>query len=53
MTNSILRLRTLLLALMLGVAGVSLGACNTMEGMGEDMQSAGGALEEEANEAND
>lgn len=39
---------TLLLGAMLLLA-----ACNTMEGMGEDMQSAGSGLEKEAQEAND
>lgn len=30
---------------------LALGACNTMEGVGEDMQAAGGGLESEAEEA--
>lgn len=40
-------------ALALVVMGASVSACNTTEGFGEDMQSAGEAIEESAEDAND
>lgn len=52
MTDILLRFRPLILATMLGVTGVSLAACNTMEGVGEDVEAAGSSLEEEAEDAN-
>lgn len=41
-------------ALMAAAAGavLALGACNTMEGVGQDMQAAGQGLENEAEDAN-
>jgi len=41
----------LAIAALMGV--VSLGACNTVEGVGEDVQAAGAAVDEAAEEAND
>lgn len=35
------------------LGSLSLAACNTVEGAGEDLQSAGEAIEETAEEAND
>lgn len=35
------------------IGAVSLGACNTVEGVGQDVQQAGEAVEETAQEAND
>jgi predicted small secreted protein len=35
------------------MGAVSLGACNTVEGVGEDVQRAGEAVEESAQENND
>jgi predicted small secreted protein len=43
-----LLLRPVLFLFMLIAAAGALSACNTMEGLGEDTQSAGEALEEEA-----
>lgn len=40
--------RYLSIAAIAAVLGISLSACNTMEGLGEDTQAAGEALEEEA-----
>lgn len=42
-----------LLAVATAGIALTLGACNTMEGMGRDMQSAGQGLENEAQDAND
>jgi predicted small secreted protein len=42
-----------LLALALLAGGVSLAACNTVEGVGEDVQAAGQSVEEAAEEAQD
>ncbi|MGE0533052.1 MAG: entericidin A/B family lipoprotein [Hyphomonadaceae bacterium] len=42
-----------LLAMAAIVAAVSLGACNTMEGVGEDVEATGQAIEETAEETND
>lgn len=41
-------------ALMVATTGavLALGACNTMEGVGQDMQAAGQGLENEAEDAN-
>jgi predicted small secreted protein len=39
-------------ALALVLMGASVSACNTTEGFGKDVQSAGEAIEEEAEEAN-
>ena len=52
MTQSILRVRTLILAMMLGATGVGMSACNTMEGFGQDVESAGDTIEDEARKAN-
>lgn len=41
-----------LLAVALLGSAFLLGACNTMEGLGQDMQAGGENLEEEAEEAN-
>ncbi|WP_119461609.1 entericidin A/B family lipoprotein [Rhodospirillaceae bacterium SYSU D60014] len=41
-------LRPVLFLFMLAATAGALSACNTMEGLGEDTQSAGEALEEEA-----
>lgn len=40
-------------ALVLTLMGASVSACNTTEGFGEDMQSAGEAIEDTAEDAND
>jgi len=40
-------------ALALVLMGASVSACNTTEGFGEDMQSAGEAIEVTAEDAND
>lgn len=40
-------------ALALTLMGASVSACNTTEGFGEDMQSAGEAIEDTANDAKD
>lgn len=40
----------LLLILSLSVLALSLAACNTMEGFGQDVQKGGQEIEEEANE---
>lgn len=42
-----------LIALAALVGAVSLGACNTVEGVGEDVQAAGQAVEQTAEETND
>jgi predicted small secreted protein len=42
-----------LLALAAMVSVVSLGACNTVEGVGEDVREAGDAVDEAAEESND
>lgn len=44
--------RILLRAVLFAVAGLALAACNTMEGMGKDIKSAGSKMEEEAQDAN-
>ncbi len=44
-------LNALLLSLALSVGAIGLTACNTVEGFGEDMQSAGEGIEDEAQEA--
>jgi predicted small secreted protein len=46
--NMTFAIRTLLLAFLLG-AGLT--GCNTMEGVGQDMEEAGEAIEREASEA--
>ena len=48
MTNNLLRLLTLAALLMVG--SLSLSACNTMSGAGEDLEAAGDAMSEEAEE---
>lgn len=40
-------------ALALMLMGASVSACNTTEGFGQDMQSAGEAVEDTANDAKD
>lgn len=40
-----------LIALMLLTGGVTLGACNTTEGVGEDIEAAGNAIDEAAEDA--
>ncbi len=47
------RSRTLVIALGLAVFGVSLQACNTTEGVGEDIEAAGDAIDDAAEDAND
>lgn len=42
-----------LLAMAAIMAVVSLGACNTVQGVGEDVQATGQAIEETAEETND
>jgi predicted small secreted protein len=42
-----------LIALALLAGGVSLSACNTVEGVGEDVEAAGQAVDEAAEESND
>lgn len=42
-----------LLAIAAFMGVVSLGACNTVEGVGEDVTAAGAAVDEAAEEAND
>lgn len=42
-----------LVALAALVGAASLGACNTVEGVGEDVEQAGQTLEEAAEESND
>ncbi len=39
--------------LMIAVLAMLLSACNTIEGMGEDVENAGEAIEEEAEDAQD
>lgn len=53
--NSIILKRTAVIAAALcGVAGVSmLSACNTTEGVGEDIEAAGDAIDNAADDAND
>ena len=41
------------LAMLMLVSVLAVSACNTMEGAGEDLQSAGGALEDKAEDANE
>lgn len=43
--------RAFLLSFMLFLAGGVLSACNTMEGLGQDTQSLGSAIEDEAEDA--
>lgn len=42
-----------LIALAALMGAVSLGACNTVEGVGEDVEAAGQAIDEAAEETND
>ncbi len=49
MTHSTLRIIALI-ALLLSL-GVALGGCNTIRGAGQDVEAAGDAIEEEAEEA--
>ncbi|MGM0517864.1 MAG: entericidin A/B family lipoprotein [Pseudomonadota bacterium] len=51
MTHSILKRITLMLA-MVGFLGL-LAGCNTMEGLGQDTQEAGEAIEDKAADHND
>lgn len=44
---------TIWAALAMVLMGASVSACNTTEGFGEDMQSAGEAVEDTAEDAND
>ena len=46
-------IKTPLIALAALFAAGSLAACNTVEGVGEDVQAAGQAVEQTAEEAND
>ncbi|MDX1581131.1 MAG: entericidin A/B family lipoprotein [Alphaproteobacteria bacterium] len=41
-----MRVTALFLALLLGLSGVSLSACNTVQGLGQDIESVGKAGEE-------
>jgi len=47
------RVAALGLTAALGLFGLNLTACNTTEGLGEDVESAGDALEDAADDAND
>lgn len=51
--NRLARLRALLVALGLAGLGLSLQACNTTEGVGEDIRAAGDAIDDAAEDAND
>jgi predicted small secreted protein len=42
-----------LVALAALIGAASLGACNTVEGVGEDVEQAGGAIDETAEDLND
>jgi predicted small secreted protein len=42
------KIKLLVLFLLLSTTGVSLAACNTMEGFGRDVEAAGEGLQEEA-----
>lgn len=42
-----------LIAMAAIIGAVSLGACNTVEGVGEDVEAAGAAVEQAAEETND
>jgi entericidin B len=42
------RLATIFAALLLGGLGVTLTACNTTEGVGEDVEAAGSAIQDAA-----
>ncbi len=46
-----LTMKKLTILLLLGGFTLGLAGCNTMEGLGEDIESGGEELEEEANEA--
>ncbi len=46
-------LRGLLVVLGVGACGVSLPACNTTEGVGEDIRALGDAIDDAAEDAND
>ena len=46
-------LAKLLVPVSIGVAGLALSACNTTEGVGEDIRSAGDAIDDAAEDAND
>ncbi len=47
------KITTPLVALAALVGAASLTACNTVEGVGEDVEAAGAAIEQTAEEAND
>lgn len=49
MSQEIQPMRTLILAVLLALP-VALSGCNTVEGVGEDIESAGDALDDEAEE---
>ena len=46
-------MRTSLLASLLGLSLVGLAGCNTVEGVGKDVQEVGEEIEEEAEDAKD
>ena len=46
-------MRKLLICLGFGFAALSLAACNTIAGVGEDLQSAGNAIQNAADDAKD
>lgn len=48
MTDS--ALKSIVLALVLAGGAATLGGCNTMEGLGQDMEAAGEEIQEEAEE---
>ncbi|MEZ6242072.1 MAG: entericidin A/B family lipoprotein [Phycisphaerales bacterium] len=52
-TTNLSRLRAVLIALGLVSFGFALQACNTTEGVGEDIRAAGDAIDHAAEDAND
>lgn len=48
MDDLLRRARALLLPVLVSVGALSLAACNTVAGIGEDMESAGDAIEDKA-----
>ncbi|MEX1146862.1 MAG: entericidin A/B family lipoprotein [Sphingomonadales bacterium] len=47
-TETTLSVKPLFLALLLGLSGLTLAACNTVEGAGEDIESSGDAISDAA-----
>jgi predicted small secreted protein len=48
LTKQLGRLATIASALLLGVAGLTMTACNTTEGVGKDIESAGEGIQDAA-----